>query len=55
VTNPGLSAGLSGEQSSDQSGYRPVYFKVALDTPLFANEGPVVAELAVLFPGEVPT
>ena len=32
-----------------------VFFKVALDTPLFANEASVVAELAALFPGEVPT
>ncbi len=33
----------------------PVFFKTALDTPLFANEASVVAELAALFPGEVPT
>jgi Phosphotransferase enzyme family len=32
-----------------------VFFKVALDTPLFANEASVVAELAALFPGAVPT
>ena len=32
----------------------PVYLKVALDTPLFANEGLVVAELDALFPGTVP-
>ena len=32
----------------------PVYFKAALDTALFANEGPVVAELDALFPGTVP-
>jgi hypothetical protein len=32
-----------------------VFFKVALDTPLFANEASVVTELAALFPDEVPT
>ena len=32
----------------------PVYLKVALDTPLFANESLVVAELDALFPGTVP-
>jgi aminoglycoside phosphotransferase (APT) family kinase protein len=32
-----------------------VFFKVALDTPLFADEASVVAELAALFPREVPT
>ncbi len=32
-----------------------VFFKVALDTPLFANEASVVAELATLFPGEIPS
>jgi hypothetical protein len=37
-----------------QTASGPVYFKRALDTPLFANEGPVVAELAALFPADVP-
>jgi hypothetical protein len=33
----------------------PVYFKVPLDTSLFANEALVVTELAALFPDDVPT